>query len=410
MKGSLYQKGDANRASPIADDERLEPEDYRSGWRRDYARVIHCPAFRRLQGKMQLFPSHESDFYRNRLTHSLEVTQIAKSVAIRLNNTHAYFRDNRIQTDIVELAALTHDIGHPPFGHNGEQALDELMGKHGGFEGNAQTLRILSRIEKKQTLEFPVSSGIARPVVGGRDIRCGLNLTSRCLASVLKYDNIIPKTRNESEVEKGPVKGYYYTESDIVERIKYDVVPEFKGMFKSIECSIMDIADDIAYSTYDLEDSLKAGFVSLLDIIAADDTFKEEICRKIKAKIDKSYGELPATDRRFGVDDFNSCVLNLFGRVFELDDGTLARLDGEHSVEEVGAILVGRSFRTSGELATDGYLRTELTSTLVGQFVRGIEITQNAAAPDASNIMSSRPDGPQQKFTICSGFLSRASI
>ncbi len=192
MQG-LYQKSDTRRASSVPDDTGLGVEQYRSDWRRDYARLIHCPAFRRLQGKTQLFPSNESDFYRNRLTHSLEVAQIAKSIAIRLNNTHDYFKENQIETDIVEFAALAHDIGHPPFGHNGEAALDELMADSGGFEGNAQTLRLLCRLEKKQTEEFPLKVDRPVPVLNGNDIRLGLNLTSRCLASVLKYDSCIPK-------------------------------------------------------------------------------------------------------------------------------------------------------------------------------------------------------------------------
>jgi dGTPase len=148
-----------------------------------------------LQGKTQLFPSHETDFYRNRLTNSLEVAQIAKSIAIRLNSENPYFIEHPINTDLVEFAGLAHDLGHPPFGHNGEAALDELMLSHGGFEGNAQTLRILSRLEKKQTRRFPDKSDRPVPVVGGIDERIGLNLTSRSLASILKYDKVIPRVR-----------------------------------------------------------------------------------------------------------------------------------------------------------------------------------------------------------------------
>lgn len=116
---------------------------------RDFARIIHCPSFRRLQGKTQLFPGHESDFFRNRLTHSLEVAQIAESIARKLNSTEPYLRKNPINERICYAAALLHDIGHPPFGHNGEDALDAKMAKFGGFEGNAQTLRIVSQLEKR---------------------------------------------------------------------------------------------------------------------------------------------------------------------------------------------------------------------------------------------------------------------
>lgn len=143
--------------------------EFRSPYRRDFARLIHSPSFRRLQGKTQLYPGVESDFFRNRLTHSLEVAQIAKSIATAIN--HKFLADKpdlHINPDICEFAGLAHDLGHPPFGHQGEEALDELMRNYGGFEGNAQTLRILSRIEKKVK-----RANISAP----SEYRCGLNLT-----------------------------------------------------------------------------------------------------------------------------------------------------------------------------------------------------------------------------------------
>ena len=121
--------------------------DYRTEYSRDYARVLHSPSFRRLQNKTQLFPSQESDFFRNRLTHSLEVSQIAKSIALKLKSENPGLN---IVPEVCEIAGLVHDIGHPPFGHNGEAALDECMLNCGGFEGNAQTLRVLTRLEKKK--------------------------------------------------------------------------------------------------------------------------------------------------------------------------------------------------------------------------------------------------------------------
>jgi dGTPase len=111
---------------------------------RDFGRIIHSASFRRLQGKTQVFPGHESDFFRNRLTHSLEVAQIAEGVADRLNFVYKKeLGDQAINSRLCAAAALVHDIGHPPFGHNGERALDGRMRNYGGFEGNAQTLRIL---------------------------------------------------------------------------------------------------------------------------------------------------------------------------------------------------------------------------------------------------------------------------
>ena len=251
----LYRAGDKARQS------KANPgvnESYRSPYRRDFGRLLHSPAFRRLQGKTQLFPGHESDFFRNRLTHSFEVAQIAKSIANKLNSEHQYFSVHKIDTDLVEFAALAHDLGHPPFGHNGEEALDECMADAGGFEGNAQTLRILTRLEKRATMTGGASN--LERILDGADNRAGLNLTFRSLASVLKYDNVIPRQKRDRK-EMGPIKGYYYTEQIIVDAIRAKVGSITGKPFRTIECSIMDIADDIAYSTYDLEDAFKAKFL-----------------------------------------------------------------------------------------------------------------------------------------------------
>jgi dGTPase len=203
MNKGMYEQRDWDRVVSLAPSLQLEP--YRSEARRDSARLLHSPVFRRLQGKLQLFPSVESDFFRNRLTHSLEVGQIAKSIAIRLNETAPFLEPEnlKIDSDLVELAGWAHDLGHPPFGHTGEEALDNCMHSEGGFEGNAQTLRILAKLEKK------VHTGNLENVVGfedQKDCRVGLNLTFRTLASILKYDKKIPIKRSQN---KALVKGYY---------------------------------------------------------------------------------------------------------------------------------------------------------------------------------------------------------
>jgi dGTPase len=151
------------------------------------------PSFRRLQGKTQVFPGHESDFFRNRLTHSLEVAQIGKSIALRLNSIDSEFKKRgfALEPEIVEFAGLAHDLGHPPFGHTGEEALDHRMSNHGGFEGNAQTLRIVLCLEKKSTRHLVQNQ--VTPFSKGSDLRCGLNLSFRSLASLLKYDEQIPE-------------------------------------------------------------------------------------------------------------------------------------------------------------------------------------------------------------------------
>lgn len=221
----LYNDGDRERV--VAVDAHGEEQDYRQCWRRDYARLIHSAAFRRLQGKTQLFPGIESDYFRNRLTHSLEAAQIAKSIAIRLNYVEDFLKvpGNAIEPDITEVAALCHDVGHPPFGHNGERALDECMKSFGGFEGNAQTLRILARLEKREN-----PCGDPAGFTGPKDDRCGLNLTARILASTLKYDNRIAFQRRDTD----PLdKGYYEIESDVVSWFKLKVLDgrHFDGPF-----------------------------------------------------------------------------------------------------------------------------------------------------------------------------------
>ncbi len=264
---------------------------------RDYQRIISSPAFRRLSGKTQLYPGHESDFFRNRLTHSLEVAHIGKSIALNINqDLKKHYRkvgidistqdDNFfINTDLVQAACIAHDIGHPPFGHQGEEALNSKMKSFGGFEGNAQTLRILSKLEKK-TIGKEVESGEYHGLTKNcEDNRFGLNLTYRTYASILKYDNLIESQLENSQV----IKGFYREEEDLVTAIKKQVLgkpnPPKNWKFKTIECSIMDIADDIAYSTYDFEDALKGGFVTPLDYIFLN----ESLITNISLELLKDY-------------------------------------------------------------------------------------------------------------------------
>jgi dGTPase len=220
----LYRKTDWDRE--VTDEEERD-DPWRSPIGRDYGRIIHSASFRRLQGKTQVFPGHESDFFRSRLTHSLEVAQIAEGIAERLNYVEPRLKNDPINERLCAAASLVHDLGHPPFGHNGERALDDAMKKHGGFEGNAQTLRILSKLEKKVRRKQPESG----------DDRAGLNLTYRLLAGILKYDREIPLTRGK---RASLVKGYYQSEAPLVERIKEAVCGRPIRKFKTLECSIMD--------------------------------------------------------------------------------------------------------------------------------------------------------------------------
>lgn len=356
--------------------------------------------FRRLQGKTQLFPGFESDFFRNRLTHSLEVAQVAKSIAQRLNLTVEEFKEDQIDPDIVEIAGLAHDLGHPPFGHKGERALDTCMKKYGGFEGNAQTLRNL-RLEKK------VIRAAAGPdarecgvSLDGQDFRVGLNLTARTLAAVLKYDALIPPVREpDSKVDKG----YYDCDKDLVDWIKDQILPSgFRpAAFKTVECQIMDLADDIAYSTYDLEDAFKAGFLSPLELLALDDLTLSSIADEVRP-----YVAGPFVDR-----DVLSILVECFGGILDpteesaeaqqpppvaqpergakfselaaTTDVAGARNPDEHRLRLKTAIV---AYRQSVDVATNGYARNATTSKLVASAVEGVEVDYNNEYPMLSKV------------------------
>lgn len=333
----------------------------RSAFRRDYGRLLHSPAFRRLQGKTQLFPGHESDFFRNRLTHSLEVAQVAKGIALRINKTSPEFAASPIDLDLVEFAGLAHDLGHPPFGHNGERALDDCMKQFGGFEGNAQTLRILSRVEKKVLKDDPSSSDICGISIQGVDRRLGLNLTYRTLASILKYDALIPLRRKKSAVLR---KGYYASERGLVENIKRHVGrPDAKyKKFKTVECQIMDIADDIAYSTYDLEDTMKADFTHPLALLAkiGNKALFDTLWNKVKKEIED------VTDTE---------VFAALTDLLIFPD--LTTDDAEPLGDSVTSRLIA-GYEASKLIAVDGTSRSKFSSEMIDGFVRGVSVTPRA--------------------------------
>lgn len=381
-KSKLYFKSDWRR---LEKPQKTKTEGYRSETRRDLGRLIHSASFRRLQGKTQLFPNADSDFFRNRLTHSLEVAQIAKAIALKLNNENDEFEDDPIDLDLVEFSALAHDIGHPPFGHIGEEALDECMSSLGGFEGNAQTIRILTRLEKRdvggrQSFDF----GEIRPIIDGADERVGLNITFRSMASVLKYDNQIPSAREPS----GAIKGYYYFDSDLVRRIKSSVSADevVGGKFKSIECSIMDVADDIAYSTYDMEDAFKAGILSPLEIVRL--TQNSELFETVAAKVTErlikfGYRELGAAG--FTREDATHVVHETFRELFRLKSEQETELK-EYDSDTRAAMLAAKSAEASNRIASDGYYRTHYTSAVVQYALGNIELIYYAPRPSLSTI------------------------
>lgn len=354
--------------------------EYRTSFRRDYARILHSPSFRRLQGKTQLFPCFESDFFRNRLTHSLEVAQIAKSIAIRINKTliEPHGKGSEIDLDLVELASLAHDLGHPPFGHQGEEALNTLMRDFGGFEGNAQTLRILSKLEKKTQGGDLGKGGFD---TDGSDRRFGLDLTYRSLASVLKYD---------ARKTQATFKGYYASEESLVKEIKRHVLNGAKhtGKFKTIECQIMDIADDIAYSTFDIEDIFKSGFLNPIDLFAATPAFYEKISENVTNVLNKGLSERSASRVYVSVEDVYNIVSELFRELFDLDwiNGVSALEDKQVRTEEYVFLGIQSAYRLGKLMSSNGYFRTGFTSKLINEAVNAVEFELNEEIPALSTV------------------------
>lgn len=364
--GASFTPSDTFRFAKIANayDDGVNSS-YRSEYRRDYGRVLHSPSFRRLEKKTQLFPGQESDFFRNRLTHSLEVAQIAKTIANKLIRENE--NNNFIEPDVCEIAGLIHDLGHPPFGHNGEKALDDCMKDCGGFEGNAQTLHIIARLEKKECVEELFAKN-------GKDNRCGLNLTARSIAASLKYDSVIPIYR---DTNAPLVKGYYLTEKPIVDEIKEKLVGTCKlKKFKTIECSIMDIADDIAYSTYDIEDAFKAKFLTPFEMMSAS----EEIYEQISKKLEKDEIKLDAGQCR-------NLIISLFSTVWQQavdDQKALDKDDSEFESKTVTNLL--NAYWVSKDMTDDGYKRTRFSSYLISRFIGGVKLTKNEEYPILSTV------------------------
>ena len=214
---------------------------YRSPFQRDRDRIIHSASFRRLKHKTQVFVNTEGDHYRTRITHSMEVAQIARSITRYLN----------LNEDLAETLSLAHDLGHTPFGHAGEDALNECMEEHGGFDHNLQTLRIVMFLENKY-LKFN-----------------GLNLSIETLEGLLKHN--------------GPAD-----DLDLVDRLigikKFKNMINFKT-YPSIEAQISAISDDIAYNNHDIQDGINANLFKLEELVEIN--FFKDIYKKYKRKINK---------------------------------------------------------------------------------------------------------------------------
>lgn len=248
MKNKFYTEWDLERVK-----ESRRENDYRSPFQIDRDRIIHSSEFRRLQGKTQVFLPGEYDFYRTRLTHSIEVAQIGRSICnFLLHSQTDLLSDNYfIDPDLVESICLAHDLGHPPFGHAGERTINKLMAPYGGFEGNAQTLRLITEIFYR-----------------GDDSRRGMNPTRAFLDGILKYKASYKNFKN-------PENHFIYDyQSRYVEFVlgKKSFKKEFNtatqlNKFRSIECQIMDWADDTAYAVNDLVDSISGGFITIATLV-----------------------------------------------------------------------------------------------------------------------------------------------
>ncbi len=218
-----------------------EPESpTRSAFRRDCDRVIHSTAFRRLKHKTQVFVFHEGDHYRTRLTHTLEVAQIARAIARQLG----------LDEDLTETLALAHDIGHPPFGHAGERALDTCLADHGGFDHNAQTLRVVTALEHRYP-EFD-----------------GLNLTWETLEGIVKHNGPLTDAT-------GAALGHYAGTGLPLAITEFNDAFDLElSSYASLEAQVAALADDIAYDAHDIDDGLRAGLFTVTDLrvmpLAAD--------------------------------------------------------------------------------------------------------------------------------------------
>ena len=199
---------------------------YRTSFQRDKDRVIHSEHFRLLKHKTQVFIAHTEDYYRTRLTHSLEVSQIARTISRKLS----------LDEDLSEVIALAHDIGHPPFAHSGEEVLNECMRNFGGFDHNSQTLKILTKLEKK----YPSFDG--------------LNLTWETLEGVLKHNGpLITHSKKEGDIPK--------IISDYIKVHDLEI-----HTFPSLEAQVASLSDDIAYNNHDIDDGFRAKFFNLKDL------------------------------------------------------------------------------------------------------------------------------------------------
>ncbi len=330
------------------DRERFEPEIRKSNaqrgeFARDRARVLHSSALRRLGAKTQVLSPSNGDFARTRLTHSLEVAQVGREMAAELS----------LDPDVVDMACLAHDLGHPPFGHNGETALNEWASAIGGFEGNAQTLRLLTRIEPKVFS----TDGISR----------GLNLTRASLDATCKYPWTADQAVRDVGAGKSAKFGVYQDDLEVFNWMRDGA----GAKQKCIEAQVMDFADDVAYSVHDFEDAVVSGFINVSDL--ADIRAREGLIDKISIW---NGGEL---DRSQLTEAFSTLEQNEFW---------LTKFTSE-----------------TGQLAT----LKNLTSALIGEFVQAsTELTLASASSQVTRYQSQLqvPSSVRAQISVLKGLVS----
>jgi dGTPase len=256
---------------PDASRGRLWPErlsSFRSPYQRDRDRIIHSSAFRRLKHKTQVFVEHEGDYYRTRLTHTIEVAQVARTIAGVLG----------LNTDLAEAVALAHDLGHTPFGHTGEDAMERLMAPYGGFDHNAQALRIVTRLERHYA-DFD-----------------GLNLTWETLEGIAKHNGPVTGPNADAK-HAGPLP---YALAEVNSQWDLEL-----HTHASAEAQVAAIADDVAYSHHDLHDGLRSG------LFTEDDLMDLPVTRPAFEEVDRSYPGLDKMRRR------HEALRRVFGRMVE---------------------------------------------------------------------------------------------
>lgn len=305
-------------ANPWASRGRLFPEDgslTRSEFQRDRDRIVHTTAFRRLKHKTQVFISPDGDHYRTRLTHTIEVAQIARALARAL----------KLDEDLAEGVALVHDFGHTPFGHTGEDALDEMLKPYGGFDHNAQSLRIVTKLERRYA-DFD-----------------GLNLTWESLEGLVKHNG--PLLSATGEGTRGPVPQPIrdYCELHDLELASY----------ASLEAQVAAIADDIAYNTHDIDDGLRSG---LLTFEMLDDV---PFLAKLMAEVRARYPHLEPS--RFAHEIMRRQITHMVEDVIDVAQHNLEKVDPQSAADVRSAGHVIATF--SGEMAeTDRCIKKLLFS------------------------------------------------